>query len=169
MKPIELSVRCTREEYMDYAVQSGKKYLWTAAVGFVFAAASIVSGVCMQRVNTACLLWGFCGVLLLLLDPLILPLYRKGEAARRYDRSESLQGAISLRLDETTLYVRTVTDEASLPLTALTDIQFTPAVTALRFGDTLTVCIPKRALRDEEATALAAILAQFMKKGNEHL
>lgn len=167
MKPIELAVRCTREEYMEYAAENGKKHLWTVPLGFVLLAGSIVSCVFVQQIQAASLVWFLCGMVLLLLDPLILPMIRKGEAARLYDRSESLQGAITLKLDDTGITVRSVTTEAVLPPDAVTEMKLTSRMVALCFGNTLTVCIPKRVLQDEELTALTAFLTQIIKKESD--
>ncbi len=164
MKPIELAVRCTREEYMDYAVHNGKKHWWTVPIGLLPAAMSIAFCVVMQRIDTASLLWGVVGLVLLILDPLILPLYRKGEAAKLYDRSDSLQGAITLRLEDSELSMRSATTEATLKLDAMTEVKLTPRVIGLCFGETLTVCIPKRVLQEEELEALMTSLAQILKK-----
>ena len=135
MKPIELAVRCTREEYMEYAVHNGKKHWWTVPLGFCLLAGGIVSCVFVQQLTTVALLWGFVGVLLLLLDPLILPLYRKGEAAKLYDRSDSLQGAITLRMEDSELSMRSATTEATLKLDAMTEVKLTPRVIGLYFGE----------------------------------
>ncbi len=162
MKPIELSVRCTREEYMNYAARRGERMVLLTVFGVSVTVIAVLLGILAGTVDQLSALLLFVGVLLMLADPLILPMLRKGEAARQYDRSDNLRGAVTLRLDDTTLYVRTATDEATLPLDATTEVTLAPTMIVLVFGQELTVCIPKRVLQPEETEALREILTPFV-------
>lgn len=167
MKQISVSVRCTREEYMAFCVEQSPKLPWLTGMGIVWLILAALSIVMDSGITSGGALLLLVGVLCMMMSPLILPMVRKGEAGRRYDASDSLSQAVSLVIDEKTLTVRSAALEGTLPLDTMNDTVVTSGMIALVFGKELTVCIPRRALSDEEQQTLLQILETVLK-GKEH-
>lgn len=163
MKNLMLSVRCTREEYMQFYAACERGPKWTAAVGAAALALAVLLCVVDAMIHQHTLMLGLIGVILLIWTPLILPTVRKGAAGRRYDASDSLKGALSLVISEDTLTVRSACQEGTVPLSALTQVLQTPQMIALVFGKELTVCIPVRAMDEDEWYDLHAVLSKYRK------
>lgn len=137
--------------------------VWLTVCGGVLCAVGAAMIAVEQTADSLALCMLFAGVLLLLATPLWLPLYRKGEAARQYDTSDTLKDAVSLTITGTTLTVKNACVEGTVPLAAMTECQQTPAMLALVFGRELTVCIPKRALSETEWSDLLTMVSQIQK------
>ena len=161
MNEIVMSTRCLREEYMELAVKRQKPSWIAPLVGAVLVTLGAALTALDRAVGQGALLLLFVGVLLLLFEPLIRPLAVKGHAARRYDASDFLRSALSLRVTEDTVHVKAAGVEAALPLDALTAVVQTPTVLALCFGNELTVCVPMRAFSDEERHRLMTVLSHY--------
>lgn len=161
MNEIVLSTRCLREEYMDFAVKRQKSSLAAPIVGVAAVTLGAVIAAADGTIGQGALLLLFVGVLLLLFRPLIRPLVVKGQAARRYDASDFLRSALSLRVTEDTLHLKAAGVEAALPLCALTAVVQTPTVLGLCFAEELTVCVPMRAFSEEERRWLTALLSKY--------
>ena len=163
MESISLSVRCTREEYMQFYATYRRAPAWTTALGVIVTVVAV--GLCIldAAVQSHTLLLGLAGVLLLLLNPLLLPMARKGEAARRYDADDGLQDAVAMMIDDQMLTLRSTTVQGQVPLSSLTAVHQTAAMTVLEFGNELTVCIPLRSLNEQEQQYLQERLAPLRK------
>lgn len=164
MNKITLAVKCTREEYMNFYANIRKGSLWTTVIGAIILLATVMLCVIDQTMKQHTLLLAVIGIVLVLMTPVILPMMRKGAAGRRYDNSDALKGAVTLTMDEQTLTVRTACQEGTLPLSALTDVWQTEAMTALVFGKEMTVCIPMRTMTADEVTAFETFLAPYKKE-----
>ena len=164
VETISLAVKCTREEYMEFYATYRKKSMWSTVLGAILLLAAGPLYVMDTEVTSLAPLCSFIAVVLVLMNPLILPLIRKGEAGRRYDNSDALKGAVTVTIDRQTLTVRTACHEGCVPLSALTDIHQTATVTVLVFGKELTVCIPMRTMNEDETAAFKHILAAYMKE-----
>lgn len=158
MKTLSLSVRCTREEYIAFCASRHKTSVWTTVIGIVLLAAAGVGIVMSRAMGQWELLLVFAGVLMLLMSPMILPMIRRGEAGRRYDASDALRDAVSVVITDDTLTVHTACQEGCVPLSLLTQVQQSKDMLALVFGRELTVCLPKRAMTDDEWQALTTLL-----------
>jgi len=163
MKPISVSVKCTREEYMDFCVNRHPSMLWLSGIGLVVLAMGAMLVVMDGGISQSSLLLLFGGVIVMLLSPLILPMLRKGEAARRYDASDTLKTAMTLIFDDTAVTVNSMALEGTLPYDALTDVIQTNAMLAFVFGKECQLCIPKRVLTEDELETLSAIIDRLLK------
>ncbi len=163
MKTIQLSVRCTREEYMQFCAACRKGPKWTMAAGAVSVAVAVLFCMVDQMIHSHTLLLGLIGVTLMMWSPLILPTVRKGAAGRRYDASDALKGALTVEIGEETLKIRSACQEGTVPLSALTAVERTEHVIALVFGKELTVCIPIRSMDEDEWYDIHAVLSQYRK------
>ena len=164
MEKLTLAVKCTREEYMNFYAGIGKKSMRSTVLGAILL---IVAGplyIIDSDVTSFAPLLGLVAVILIILNPLLLPMIRKGAAGRRYDNSDALKGAVSLTMDAKTLTIRTACQEGCVPLAALTDVWQTKELTALVFGKELTVCIPMRSMTADEAAAFETFLAPYKKE-----
>ena len=139
MKNVSLSVKCTREEYMEFCVNRHKPMAWLTAVGILLVGCGAAVAVLGGGLNSGVLLLLFGGVVCMLLSPLMLPMMRKGEAARRYDASDSLKSAVCVTVDERGVTVSGATLEGTLPMDALTEVVETAAMLALVFGQEYTL------------------------------
>ena len=164
MDKISLAVKCTREEYMEFYAASRKNSTWSTVFGTILLIASGPLYVTDNTVTQLAPLFSLIAVMLILLNPVILPAVRKGAAGRRYDNSDVLQGALTLTIDRKDLTVRSACQEGTVPLTALTDIWQAKGITALVFGKELTVCIPMRSMNKDETAAFESILAAYKKE-----
>lgn len=163
MKTIQLSVRCTREEYMQFCAASQKGPKWTMAAGAAAVAVAVLFCMVDQMIHSHTLLLGLIGATLMMWSPLILPTVRKGAAGRRYDASDALKGAIAVEISEDTLNFRSACQEGCVPLSALTAVTVTEQMIALVFGKELTVCIPVRSMNEDEWYDLHAVLSKYRK------
>lgn len=163
VKTLSFPVRCTREEYMQFCAYRQKGPAWTTAVGILMIAAAVLVCVLSQSLDATAVLLVILGAVLTAFSPLLLPLFQKGEAGRRYDNSDALKGSLMLTLDSETLTVKSVCQEGCVPLSALTRVWQTSAVTALEFGKELTVCIPMRSFSAEERALFEDFLAPYKK------
>ena len=157
MKKTDISVLCTREEYIRFCAACAPK----ATGFFVAAAATAVTGLLMLFLQTADMqtaIWLLlAAVLLALFGGVILPFYRKGEAARRYDESDSLSMAVSVVIEGDSLTLHGAHIDGTLPLCAVTKTVRTPEMLALLFGREVTVLLPLRAMSEQEARELVAL------------
>ncbi len=158
MTEFMISARCTREEYMEYCVKRHKPLRLLRIVGVLFLVAAVALYIWQQQATQTGLLMVLLGLIGVTLDWLWLPLFRKGEAARRYDASDALSQAFSLTLTDEALTVKTAAIEGTLPLSFVTAVEETDAMIAVVCGGELTVPIPKRALSEAEITALRQAL-----------
>lgn len=163
VKPLSLSVRCTREEYMQFCAATCRKPLWTTVMGAVSAAAGVAMYLLQGNTHYTAVLLLAVGVVLCMMSPLILPMIKKGEAGRRYDASDALKGAVMLTVQDESLTVRTACQEGTVSLTALTAVKQSADMIALCFGNELTICVPKRSLSDDERSALLSQLSLYVK------
>jgi len=161
MTTLQLSARCTREEYMEYCVHRHKKQPLLLVAGAIFIGLAAISYAFQQQMTQTGWLLVLLGMICATLDGLWLPMFRKGEAARRYDASDTLQQAIRLTCEETMWTVQTADHEGTLPLSLVTAVEQTEAMLAILFGAELTVLIPKRALEEDE---LAFLLRTLQRK-----
>ncbi|MGN0171359.1 MAG: hypothetical protein ACI39E_01085 [Acutalibacteraceae bacterium] len=157
MKKIHISVLCTREEYIRFCGASAPK-----ATGFAVAAAvTAVTGLLLLLLKTAdtqtAVTVLLAAVLLALFGGVILPFYRKGEAARRYDESDSFSTAVSVVIEGDSLTLHGAHIDGTLPLCAVTKTVRTSEMLALQFGREVTVLLPLRAMSEQEARELAAL------------
>ncbi len=158
---ISLSVRCTREEYLAHCYESAPRPMAVALIGVILlaiaAAARMISGVWSQMDILLLLV----GAVLTITPSLLLPILKKGEGGRRYDASDSLSQAMSLVITEESVTLKSATTEGTLPLSAVTKITDSKTVKAIAFTDDVEICIPHRALTDEESAALDEILKPY--------
>jgi len=161
---ISLAVKCTREEYMNFYATVRKKSMWSTILGVILLIAAGPLYIMDGGVTQLAPLFGLVAVTMILFNPLILPAIRKGAAGRRYDASDALKGALTVTVDCKTLTVRSACQEGCVPLSALTDIWQTSAMTALVFGKELTVCIPMRTMTDDEVAVFETFLAPYKKE-----
>lgn len=159
MKNVSLSVKCTREEYMEFCVNRHKPMAWLTVVGILLVGCGAAVVILGGELSGGVLLLLLGGVVSMMLSPLILPMMRKGEAARRYDASDSLKSAVSVTVDERGITVSGATIEGTLPVDALTEVVETSSMLALVFGREYTLCIPKRALLEEELSVIKDLTA----------
>lgn len=164
METLTLAVRCTREEYLQFYATNQKAPAWVTVIGAVVLVITAVIAAIEQTLTQHTLLLGLIGMITVMLSPFILPTVRKGAAGRRYDASDSLKGAVTLIMTPQTLTVRSACQEGTVPLSALTAVLQTNAMTALVFGKELTVCIPMRTMNEEETVAFHAMLSAYKKE-----
>lgn len=158
MATVMISVRCTREEYMEFCAKRRKATHLPMIGGAVLLCGAVASYIVQQQATQTALLLVLLGLIGLTLEGLWLPLFRKGEAGRRYDASDSLQQAISLTLEGDTLQVKTATQEGTVPLSLVTAVEETDKMLAIVFGKEWQVYIPKRVLCEDEEAALREAL-----------
>ncbi len=161
---LSLSVRCTREEYLQFCAETAPKPAWVTGVGLLLVLMAAAETMYAGGVSQFGVLLMLCGVLGLLINPLLLPMLRKGEGGRRYDDSDDLRQAMQLTFSDDTLTVRSATVEGTLPLSLVTDVVTTATMLSFSFAGELTVCIPVRAMTDEES----ATVKELLKKGQQN-
>jgi len=159
---LSLSVRCTREEYLQFCAETAPKPAWVSATGLLLVLIAAAEMVYAGGVSQFGVLLMLCGVVCLLMTPLILPMLGKGEGGRRYDDSDDLRQAMQLTFTDDTVTVKSATVEGTFPLTLVTDVVMTQTMFSFSFADELTVCIPVRAMTDTEA----ATVKEILNKGN---
>ncbi len=152
MEKFTASALCTREDYMAFRsagkirplpIVCGAVLIAVAAAGLIFK---------LFDINTA-LLPLVAGLALLLYDPLFLPVYRKGEAAREYDTSGMLNKAVTLTFEGDSVFVDSVNLTGTLPLSLATVTQQANVI-SLRFGPEPEILIPLHALTEQQANTL---------------
>lgn len=163
MKTVSISVKCTREEYMEFCVNRHPSMLWLSFVGVIVLVMGAALVVMDGGISQSSLLLLFGGVIVMLLSPLILPMMRKGEAARRYDASDTLKTAMTLVFDENGVTVNSMVLEGTLPYKAITDVIETNSMLALVYGKECQLCIPKRVLTKDELQTLSTIIDRLLK------
>lgn len=156
MERFTVSALCTREEYIAYCA-ARKNRLWPTALGIALLLGGAAGGILRALPWNTVLLFVLLGGCLALVDPLFLPIFRKGEAARRYDESDSLNMAVTLTFEGETVTVRGARVDAELPL-SLATVSEAGKVLSLRFGAELNVLVPLRAFSGEQIAALRAEL-----------
>ncbi len=156
MKRTELSVLCTREEYMRFYAACAPRTTGLLMAAGVTAAAGLLLFLLQAAEKQAAGLLILTAVLLALFGGVVLPFYRKGEAARRYDESDSLSMAVSVVIEGDALTLHSAHIDGVLPLCAVTKTVRTGEMLALLFGREVTVLLPLRALSEQEAREIAA-------------
>lgn len=159
-----LTVRCTREEYMQFCAATAPRPVWLTAAGLLLAALAAAEAVLLSGITQVGLLVLFGAVICLLACPLIIPTWCKGAAGRRYDNSDDLRQAVHVTFSQTAVTVHSATVEGTLPMTAVTGVVKTNDMLAVAFGKELTVHIPLRAMTEEESAAVMKML----KKGTHN-
>ncbi len=160
MAKVAVSVRCTREEYMTFCAKRHKPTHLPLIAGAVLLCGAAGSYILQQQATQTGLLLLLLGLIGVTLEGLWLPLFRKGEAGRRYDASDTLRQAVSIELTDETLLVRTAVKEGNLPLSLVTAVEETDAMMAVLFGKECTIYIPKRVLREDEYALLREALSR---------
>ncbi|MBR5134796.1 MAG: YcxB family protein [Clostridia bacterium] len=162
MMKLTISVRCTREEYMDFCVNRRARLPVVTAAGALIIASGVATAL-IGGMNQGCLLMWLVGATAMMFSPLIFPMMLKGEAARRYDASDSLKLAFVAELTEEAIAFKSSTVEGRFPKEAVTNIVETDSMAAIEFAREVQICIPKRALSDEERAMLEALLQCYKK------
>lgn len=166
METVSVSMRCTREEYMEYYVNHIQKPWFPGVIGAVMIVMSgVLQAVSEYDITAPMTLLFVCGVLALLFSPVFVVFWYKSEAAKRYDNAESLKQAITLTVSNEFLTVKTACHEGVLPLSLVTGVNETAKAFGIVFGNELEICLPKRVLTEEELTCVKAIF-QKVKKDN---
>lgn len=158
MEKLAFSVKCTREEYMNFCVKNRKSMRLPAIVGAVLVIGAVGAYFLQNSTTQIGWLLMLVGLIGLTAESLWLPMVERGAAGRRYDASDSLQQAVTVTIEGDTLTVRTACQEGQLPLSLMTQVCRTPEMTSLVFGRELTVYIPSRVLNDDERAVLERIL-----------
>lgn len=160
---LQFAARCTREEYMNFCAKRHKPMHGLTVLGIGLLAMAVGLYLYEGTIGQGSLLLFFCGLVGVLAEPVLLPTMRKGAAAKRYDADDFYARALSVTVDDTAMTIRSANLEGTLPLAAVTETVVTDEMLALVFGSVCTVCIPKRALSDDEWAALLRLL----EKGNQ--
>ncbi len=144
------SVKLTRNEYMDFCAKTRRKSVWSAVLGMFMLVGA--NGVYLLEGYMLPIAWLLVAVGLFLLsaETVWLSLREKGEAGRRYDASDTLSGAVTVTIDESTVTVKTASMEGTVPLAWMTAKKKTVDMVCLCFGEELFVYIPRRAVSAEE-------------------
>ncbi len=164
METVSVSVKCTREEYLNFCVARVGKPWFPGVVGVVMIVMSgVLQAVSDYDITAPMMLLMVCGIMALLFSPLFLVFWHKSEAAKRYDHADSLKQAVTLTMNKDCLNVRTSCHDGILPLSLVTAIDETGDAFGITFGKELELCIPKRVLTDEELMCVKAILHKVKK------
>ena len=158
---LQFATRCTREEYMNFCAKRHKPRHGLTVLGIGLLLMAMGLYLYERTVGQGCLLLFFCGLVGVLAEPALLPTMRKGAAAKRYDADDFYARALTVTVTDTALSVRGANLEGTLPLDCLTETVETEEMLALVFGSVCTVCIPKRALTDEEWATLKEGLKHY--------
>lgn len=160
--------KCTRDEFMAFSVHAVRKPVWTTVLGGAVIACGAATVVLEQgQISALALMLIFLGALLMLFSPLILPMFLKGEAAKRYDdKKGELQSVITVTIKDNVLSFTSPSREGTIPLEELTEITNSEKakVMSLSFGDEATLLIPWRALTDDEYGTLMSILQPHFQR-----
>ena len=140
------SVKLTRNEYMDFCAKTRRKSVWSAVLGMFMLVGTAAVYVIEGYMLPLAWLLAAVGLFLLSAETVWLSLREKGEAGRRYDASDTLSGAVTVTLDDTTVTVKTACMEGCVPLAWMTEKKKTADMLALVFGEELCVYIPRRAI-----------------------
>ena len=151
---LQFATRCTREEYMNFCAKRHKPRHAVTVLGIALLAMAIGLYSYEGTMGQGSLLLLVCGLIGVFAESAILPTMRKGAAAGRYDADDFYARALTVTVTEETVTVRSANLEGTLPFDCLTETVETAQMLALVFGNVCTVCIPKRALTDEEWATL---------------
>ena len=156
---VSVAVLLTKEEYVRYRLARRPRYSWLTVVGFVTVVLAVLRLIFdfEDGVSFAIPL-AVLGACFALVDAVFVPAQQRLAAAREYDEDGVLNRACTYGFSDSGLTVENARMSAQIPYTLLTTVYETDAMFVAECGAEVAAVIPKRALSEEEISAISNLM-----------
>jgi hypothetical protein len=151
LQPFTISILLTKEDLVADAPTTARRVGWLSIAGALLA----VAGLVMPRLSAgfpAAAASGLflLGVLLVVYETLLAPLFSRLRAAARFEEQEMLRQTVMLTVSDDAMLVESARIGGTLTRAELTDAAESDALFRFTFGTQVTLRVPKRLLSEEQ-------------------